>query len=209
MKKLLLFAILLGGCAALRTPQTPVEAPAPVEVSQPEAPKPVTVEPIKPTQPVVIPVEVGHVEPSRATRFVLDYPQTYAKYIPRVEKFFQLALTDSSVLNKSKWDFSDATPEQIRERIRGGFDVRITTYKPSIWKGGKWSHVIGYHSAGTIYLNTYYIVRPDCEIINTLVHEPMHTLGYSHGNNLPDGKDDSVPYWMGDRAQELCEQGKI
>lgn len=211
MKKILLFAILLGGCAALRTPkvETPSDVTTPVSVekptTKPEEPKPENVEPVKPTVPVVTPVEldIGEAKP---TRFILEYPTTYAKYIPRVEKFFKLVLTDPTVFTRSKFDFSDATPDSIRERVRAGFTINITTYKPT-W--GRFSKAIAYHSNGWVYLSTYFLNRPDCDIINTLVHEPMHYLGYSHGGNSPDGKDYSVPYWMGDRAQELCEAGVI
>lgn len=209
MKQLLLFALLLGGCAALQPPRTnPVDVATPVEVesSQPEVSQPTGVITTLPT--VVTPVETN-VNVAKATRFILEYPQTYSKYIPRVEKFFQLALIDPTVINRSKFDESEDTPDMIKAKIRNGFEVFITTYKPSIWKGGKWSSVVGYHSDGVIYLNTYYINRPDCEVINTLVHEPMHTLGYGHGDNSSVGKDGTVPYWMGDRAQELCEQGRI
>lgn len=210
MKQFILALILLGGCAALQTPKAPkpVEISTPVEVvtTQPEVSKPVEV--VTLPQVVVPSVEV-QVPVGNPTRFVLESPTSYTKYIPRVEKFFKLALTDSTVINKSKFDFSDATPETIRESIRKGFDITLKTYRPSIWKGGKWSSVIGYHSNGTVFLNEYYIVRDDCEIINTLVHEPFHYMGYSHGDNSPTGKDQSVPYWMGDRAEQLCKEGKI
>lgn len=202
MKQMLLIALILGGCAALPTPQRkPVDVPTTVET-------PVVSKPVEVTQPTVPAVEVN-VPVAKATRLVLEYPIAYKQYAPRVEKFFQLALTDPTVLNKATFDYSDATPTQIRERIAKGFNIRVTTYQPSIWKGGKWSKVVGYHSAGTIYLNTYYVNRHECEVINTLVHEPMHYLGYSHGDNSSVGKDNSVPYWMGDRAEELCREGKI
>lgn len=208
MKQFILAALILGGCAALQNPpaRRPVEVLTPVVESRPEVSKPVEI--VEHVRPVVPGVEVN-IPVAKATRFVLEAPLTYSAYIPRVEKFFQLALTDSSVLNKSKFDFSDATPDSLRESIRKGFDVTIKTYRPSIWKGGKWSSVIGYHSAGTIYLNDYYVNRSDCEVINTLVHEASHRMGYSHGSNSPDGKDGSVPYWIGDRAEELCKAGKI
>lgn len=210
MKKLLLVSLLLVGCAALKNAPAPkpVDVLTPVVVEEPKPEVPQSVEPVKPTQPVVTPIEVP-VLVGNPTRYVLEAPQSYAKYIPRAEKFFQLALTDASVINKSKFDFSDATADSLKETIRKGFTVRLRTYQPSIWKGGKWSKVIGYHSAGTIYLNTYYMNRDDCSILNTLVHEASHTMGYSHGNNSPDGKDNSLPYWIGDRAEELCKEGKI
>lgn len=213
MKQFILAALLLAGCAALNTSP----APKPVEILTPsaiperatEASEPVeTVRLTLPVQPVITPVKVK-VPVAKATRFVLESPQTYSAYIPRVEKFFQLALTDSTVLNKSKFDFSNATPDSLRESIRKGFEVTVKLYKPSIWIGGKWSSVIGYHSDGTIYLNEHYVNRSDCSVINTLVHESSHRMGYSHGNNSSEGKDNSVPYWIGDRAEELCKEGKI
>lgn len=183
MKKFILISILLVGCAAIQSPKRSQEIQTSVDLLQPSY--------------------------DNSTKFVLETPPSYFKYIPRVDRFFRLALTDDTVLNKSKFDFSNAKPYEIRNNIVGGFNLRVEFYRPSIWKGGRWSKVIGYHSSGTIYLNQYYAVRNDCEIVNTLVHESMHFFGYSHGDNSSEGKDNSVPYWMGDRAQELCEQGRI
>jgi hypothetical protein len=207
MKQLLLLAVLLGGCAALNKPQPrPVDIIAssqPVEVTQPKE-----VEIAKPSQPVSTPVEVS-VPVAKVTRYTLVKPLSYSPLIPRVEKFFDLAVKDPTVLNRSSFTYSTATSDSIRENIKEGFDVIINTYSPSVWKGGAWSKVIGYQSKGTVFLNTKYVNRPDCEVINTIVHETMHNLGYSHGGNDPKGKGESVPYWVGDRAEQLCEEGKI
>jgi prolyl-tRNA editing enzyme YbaK/EbsC (Cys-tRNA(Pro) deacylase) len=68
---------------------------------------------------------------------------------------------------------------------------------------------IAFHKGGKAYFNKHKLERKKCSMVNTLVHEYMHFIGYSHGDNSPVGKENSVPYYFGNRAQELCEAGVI
>jgi len=63
----------------------------------------------------------------------------------------------------------------------------------------------------TLFLNTRKLWRNKQEIINTIVHECVHVVDYSengkidfgHGNNYSKGKENSAPYWIGNKAKEF------
>lgn len=192
-KRLLLLAILLVGCSLLKTPTKTTTGSSPLEPVEVHTELPIALEPEVSEAPVITP------------RYILVRPITYAKHLPRAEKFFNLALTDLTVINKSKFTSSDDGPAQIRVQIAKNYSVKVTTYTTFLAT----SKVIGHQSKGVIYLNTRKLRRPDCSIVNTLVHEYMHRIGYAHNGNDPGGNENSVPYWMGDRAEVLCEKGII
>lgn len=207
MKRTFLFFLLLVGCAITHGPKPIPKPQVPVQVNVPETveEKPVKLEV---TKPVVLTEEftpVTNVTP----RFVLSLPQHYDKYLPRVEKFFELALKDKTLIDRYKFDFSDHTPDMIREALRKRLSVKITTYQPSLRERVLYPNVIGFHKSGVIYLNRLKLNREDCRVLGTLAHEYMHRLGYSHGNDSPDGKENTIPYWFGDKAYQLCHEGKI
>jgi hypothetical protein len=41
-------------------------------------------------------------------------------------------------------------------------------------------------------------------MVNTALHECSHLAGYTHGDNSPVGKENSVPYWVGSKAEEVA-----
>ena len=56
---------------------------------------------------------------------------------------------------------------------------------------------------GKIFINLRKIQQRSVEdYVNTITHEVTHILGYSHGSNSPKGKENSVPYWLGNKAEE-------
>lgn len=142
-------------------------------------------------------------------RYQLKSPESYRKLLPRAESFFLLVQTDQSV-SSQKFLGTHLNPENIIAAIKASedFPVQVKTYG---WWKDRYSKVLAYHENGTIYLNSYKILRPECEVINTLVHEYMHRLGFSHATNRVKGqaRDMSVPYWFGDKAEEYCLRGLI
>jgi hypothetical protein len=55
-----------------------------------------------------------------------------------------------------------------------------------------------------LYLNTRKNPREMKYMVNTVIHECSHLAGYTHGDNSPVGKENSVPYWIGDKAEEVA-----
>lgn len=57
-----------------------------------------------------------------------------------------------------------------------------------------------------IYLNTRRHPRSVPSMVNTVVHECLHKHGYSHGNNNPTGKENTVNFKAGKIAENYACQ---
>ena len=141
------------------------------------------------------------------TRFIADEmaPKQLDRYMPRANDFFRMVLFKGDIIKRTTFDFTEDNLEQILRRLEDKSRLKVSTFEPS----SKQMMTIAYHKGGTAYFNEFKLHRKSCSQINTLVHEYMHFVGYSHGDNSPEGKENSVPYYFGNRAQELCEAGVI
>ncbi len=141
------------------------------------------------------------------SRFVTDElaPKRLDRLMPRANDFFKMVLFKGDIIKKKRFDFTDDSLENILQRLQEKIRLKVTTFHPN----SRQMVTIAYHKGGTAYFNKYKLERKECSTINTLVHEYMHFVGYSHGDNSPVGKEDSVPYYFGNRAQDLCEAGVI
>lgn len=144
---------------------------------------------------------------SDLSRFIVDKmaPEQVDKIGPRANDFFRMVIFKPSILGKTQFDFNQLSFENIIERMKNPRFMKLRTFTPSPEN----MKVVAYHSGGTAFLNSYKTERNECSMINTLVHEYMHYIGFSHGDNSPEGKENSVPYFFGKRAEELCQAGVI
>lgn len=141
------------------------------------------------------------------SRFIVDElaPKRLDESLPRANDFFRLVIFKGNIIKRERFDFTEESLETILQRLQDKSRLRVRTFEPN----ENQMVTIAYHHGGTAYFNRYKLNRDDCSMINTLVHEYMHFAGYSHGDNSPVGKENSVPYYFGNRAQELCEAGVI
>lgn len=141
------------------------------------------------------------------SRFVTDElaPKRLDRLMPRANDFFRMVLFKGDIIKKKNFDYTDDSLENILQRLQEKIRLKVTTFHPN----ERQMVTIAYHKGGVAYFNKHKLERKECSTINTLVHEYMHFVGYSHGDNSPVGKEDSVPYYFGNRAQELCEAGVI
>lgn len=141
------------------------------------------------------------------TRFIADEmaPKQLDRFMPRANDFFRLVLFKGDIIKKTAFDFTEDNLDEILKKLEDKSQLKVSSFEPS----SKQMMTIAFHKGGTAYFNEYKLHRKDCSQINTLVHEYMHFVGYSHGDNSPEGKENSVPYYFGSRAQELCEAGVI
>jgi len=91
--------------------------------------------------------------------------------------------------------------------------VSVDIYYPK-WR---WSKAIGYTVGDrVIYINGYKIpFLDDADILELLTHELVHILdaedkvhSFGHGNNKPQGKENTAPYWIGSFIAEKSFKNK-
>lgn len=107
-----------------------------------------------------------------------------------------------------RFDYSTKNGKQVVADLVGMKGVAISTYKTK----NPFSKTIAYtyKGASVIYFNTRKNPRSFQSMINTVVHEASHIVGYGHGDNSSVGKGKSVPYWVGDIAEKYvlnCSKG--
>ncbi len=141
------------------------------------------------------------------SRFIADEmaPKKLDRFMPRANDFFRLVLFKGDIVRKKDFDFTTDTLDEILKRLEEKVSLKVGTFVPT----ERQMVTVAYHRGGKAYFNSHKLERKTCSMINTLVHEYMHFVGYSHGDNSPEGKENSVPYYFGNRAQELCEAGVI
>ena len=146
---------------------------------------------------------------SNDRRFSLsDSIKQYKKISSRAEDFFDYVVKNPRTIGRISFDYTIDTRDILLvkvEQSEGLIISQVDSYSP-IWR---FSDVIAYHQNGVIYFNKYKMKRDDCDVIATFVHEYMHRLGYTHGDNNPKNKAHSVPYYMGSLAKEICLKDKI
>lgn len=107
-----------------------------------------------------------------------------------------------------KFDYSTRNGKQVVADLVAMKDVSISTYKTK----NPFSKTIAYTYGGAkvIYFNTRKNPRSFQSMINTVIHEASHIVGYGHGDNSSVGKGRSVPYWVGAIAEKYvlnCSKG--
>ncbi len=102
------------------------------------------------------------------------------------------------------FDFSNSNGDEVYNRLIN-FKCVARTYKTR-WYSPNRTKVIATtwtnERNGNFYLNLRVHPRPMPKMINTAIHECLHKVGYSHGNNSPVGKENSVNYKVGRIAEE-------
>lgn len=109
------------------------------------------------------------------------------------------------IREKNKFTYTPDSSEEVAEVIEANLNLKINVLTYKTWS--PWSAVIGYSDGEDIYVNTRklpYLSVSD--YVGNFIHEFCHHIGYGHGNNKPNGKEHSVPYWVGNLAQEYAEK---
>lgn len=105
------------------------------------------------------------------------------------------------------FDRSTATPAQIADLMqRSTSAVTVELYTPK-WL---WSKALAYEDhryPNKVFLNARRLSRSLGSLSATIIHECVHALDaedealrFGHGDNNPNGKENTAPYWIGDLA---------
>lgn len=108
------------------------------------------------------------------------------------------------VRNKKEFTFTDKTPEEVAKSLESPTKVKVKTY--SYWN--PFSSVIATTYANdrtSLYFNLKNNPRNKYAHVNTVFHESLHLWGYSHGDNYPKGKEDSVNYKIGSMSEKYVD----
>lgn len=111
-------------------------------------------------------------------------------------------LNDPAFLAKVRawpgFDYTSDTSEQIADKLENAGVVSIKVGFYSKW----WTRAIAYESNGAVFFNT----RKEnygAGGTNNLIHEALHSLGYSHRGNSPNGNENTVPWRVSEIAMEF------
>lgn len=158
----------------------------------------------------VFPVETEAAKP--VTPKIVYTAKSSLGYIQKVALVANCVIQNEEFLKEvgafKKFTFTDKTPLDVMNSLKGFSPVVISTYKTK----NPFTKVIATTYASdktTIYFNTRMNPRDMSSMINTAIHEGLHLSGYSHGDNSSIGKEDSVNYRVGTIAEKYtakCEE---
>jgi len=100
-----------------------------------------------------------------------------------------------------KFTHTDKTSTDVANSLESMQGYVISTYKTK----SPFSSVIATtykNDKKTLYLNLRKNPRRLEDMVNTVLHESLHLAGYSHGDNSPKGKEESVNYKVGSLVEK-------
>lgn len=118
------------------------------------------------------------------------------------------------------FDLSNASPDelaQVMTEFRNIKNVRVFGYYERGFLGfKKKSPVLAYTvSSNEMYINLGNLNRSDASVAATIVHEYTHNADFyypnytfGHGSNLPQGKQNTYPYYLGNCAYFWLTNGR-
>jgi hypothetical protein len=122
-----------------------------------------------------------------------------------------------AVRGKPDYDYTRLSSAEVHRRLRtsdGTVRVKLWTPKPGTYVNT--IAVTRKSSPWFIYYNTRKLDRLTSSMVNTIVHEFVHSVDYfddgdsninmGHGGSSSVGKQDSAPYWIGARAGRLYRE---
>jgi hypothetical protein len=102
---------------------------------------------------------------------------------------------------KDDFKFGSGSGYEITEKIKSfNKTIPVFTYRP--WN--PFTSALGYSKNGKIYINVRKLDSLEfSDLVGLLVHEMLHSIGFSHGSNYPSEEKNmfSVPYYCSSNIQ--------
>jgi len=121
------------------------------------------------------------------------------------------SISTKAIASIAGYTHTDKSPEQIAQYVSKMSHLHDSSMSPECelkllsvpwYKKASYRNTIAVHSHGSISFNPKFLGRDISDIINTIVHEYMHYIGFSHKGNKPsDYNLKSVPYAVGALAE--------
>lgn len=147
---------------------------------------------VEPEKPVV--VETPTIQADIFT------PRTELKNLVEATKVANCVIRDShfkdALESTLTFDYSSENGKSVYKKMISK-KTTVTTYYKRYTSALAYTYLNG----DEIYLNTKYTLREIASLVNTIIHEQTHAVGYTHGGNSPQGKGLSVPYRVGELAE--------
>ena len=128
-----------------------------------------------------------------------------------------------AIAKKGSFDFTNKRPSEIAEYIKNKKqETVVRLYTPRWVRRVRHRNTNAYvdpNYPNTLFYNSRKLWRSVGSMVNTVVHEYVHSVDYSadgnpaleygHGDQSSDGKKDAAPYWIGDLAQRFFDEQSI
>lgn len=126
----------------------------------------------------------------------------------------------NSIRNKPSFDLATITPAEIANRLQSSTStITIVLWTPKPAEAYKYDDTIALVDSRhprKLFYHTKFQDRRVAKKVNTIVHEYVHSVDafddgqpgaqMGHGDNKPNGKGDTAPYWIGDLAERVYER---
>lgn len=136
---------------------------------------------------------------------------TITKVVNITNSLFTSKEFNEGVSKLKEFHLADIAPKEILDMIYNT-DLQLTI--DLYWPVPFTSNAYGYddkHKEPVIHINRLTLNRPMHSICNTIVHQAVHALNtahenfsFGHGDDNPDGKEYTAPYFIAGVAQKLA-----
>lgn len=118
--------------------------------------------------------------------------------------------------SNKKFDMANTSPQKIASMIRNtDLYLSVDLYLPLPFAKDAYAYDDPLNPT-MIHMNKRTLNRPVHSLCNTMVHQCVHAINaanpgcyFGHGDNNPDGKDNTAPFWIAGLAQKLIAQDDI
>lgn len=130
--------------------------------------------------------------------------------VNHVNNLLQQTYFYNHIQQRETFDMADITPVQLAELIRTANTLLYVDLYYSVLPFSKDLAYDDPEHTSMIYLNKWNINRSTESLCNTLIHQCVHAINaiypqfsFGHGDNNPEGKENTAPYWIAALAERL------
>lgn len=120
---------------------------------------------------------------------------------------------------KDSFDYSNFSPRKIAQFMREKEEtVVVKLYRPPFYRHRNTNAYADPQYPNTLFYNSKKLWRSVGNIVNTVVHEYVHSvdftedgnsrIDYGHGSQSSSGKSNAAPYWIGSLAESFYNSEK-
>lgn len=121
-----------------------------------------------------------------------------------------------AISDHSNFELSTASPKIVADLLEQSIlDLKVEIFYPNILLAIKYRKTFAFtdeRCPNTLFLNFKKLDREIEDIAATIIHEIIHVIDdneevytFGHGNNSPNGKNNTAPYWIGNLAYRILK----